>query len=630
MTDKHFNIPAVEAAKLTDEVVTKINAMLISIAGEPVTETELMIQRQYGINVRTQQRWKIQIRKLFGLPPRTPLAPYAQHPQIREALAYVIIRKKPSDAGTLRKAKRLLLLLNAATGAYARVEEYLLSIYTRENMTSVDAWTALRNQCTAGKVLKEINDRGTGSPKLEIAKPADLPSLSTVQRWLRNKSKQQLAIQYAKMTKQERDRFNIYVKRDPRQWRVRGFQEGDHTELDVQVINSKTGKYGRLWVSAWVDRHSSLGCGYYLTYHPDSQSIALSARNSFFGTQLKVAVPSENGGVQYRQLENFADIPDDIEIDNGKDYKSRYTGQVFGKIDFDDDVRRTIQLFTTIHYAEPFHPQSKPYIENRFRWLNEYWKKLPGYKGPHYTRKPESLRAEEKQNLIMFDWQFAQLFDLAWHAHNNRPMRRLGGLSRIQYALTHQQNRRIVQNERILDLLMMKVESRQIRRGYVSVNGIEYFSADLNDYNGEHCVVYYDPQNIGYAHIYLHGKFVTIAVKTDLIGKTEREWLEIVKMRKAKEKNLREEIYALHREISNIEAKAHAWDGIIGNVSFVSGDLIDKRSMPVRLLTGLEQQAEKVAQERERAENLAALEKKATKRSALTLLDPDIARKNIK
>jgi len=618
-----LNIPHILSTAITDEVVKKINAMIESIAGEDIAGSEARVEERYGINVRTQQRYKMQLRKLLQLPKRAQLQQLASDPRIREALAYIIVRKCRSDQGSLRRARGLVVLLNAA-GVYATVEEFLLSIYTRPNMNAVDAYTALRNQCIAGKVYRE------NGQEFIPCTLSELPAISSIQRWLRKKSKAQLAIQYAKMTKQERDAFNIYVKRDPQQWRVRGFQEGDHTELDVQVINSQTGKYGRLWVSAWVDRHSSLGCGYYLSYQPNSETIALSARNSFFGTQLKVAVPDEQGGIRYQQLENFADIPDDIEIDNGKDYRSRYTGQVFGKIDFSDDVRRTLQCFTRIHYAEPFHPQSKPYVENRFRWLNEYWKKLPGYKGPHYTRKPESLRAEEQQNAILFDWQFAQLFDLAWNAHNNRPMKRLGGLSRIQYALTHQQGRRVVQNEHIFDLLLMKLETRRIRRGYVTVNGIEYFSADLQDYHGSECVVYYDPQNIGYAHIWINGKFVTVAVKTDLIGKTEREWLEIVKMRKAKDKHLQREIEQLHREISNIEAKAFAWNGMVGNVSFVSGDLLDRRSVPATLLTGLEQQANDAAKVRERAENLVEIEKRARKVSKSTPLNVALINERIK
>jgi hypothetical protein len=187
-----------------------------------------------------------------------------------------------------------------------------------------------------------------------------------------------------------------------------------------------------------------------------------------------------------------------------------------------------------------------------------------------------------------------------------------------------------VQNEHIFDLLLMKLETRRIRRGYVTVNGIEYFSADLQDYNGSECVVYYDPQNIGYAHIWINGKFVTVAVKTDLIGKTEREWLEIVKMRKANEKHLQREIEQLHREISNIEAKAFAWNGMVGNVSFVSGDLLDRRSVPATLLTGLEQQANDAAKVRERAENLVEIEKRARKASKSTPLNVALINERIK
>lgn len=616
-SNPRIKIPFVPHEKVTSAVLQKVEAMILSSLGEVALETEPKIEEQFGIPKPTQRRYKAQVRKVLNMLARVPLK-NIDTAKLREALIYIITRKERNDRGVLRKVKRFVVLVNEH-GVYSTAEEYLLSMFTREGNTMTDAYTALRNQCVCGKVFKE-----DVSGKLELCKLSELPSIYTIQVWLRKKSKENLSIQWAKMNKAERDSFSIYVKRDPKQWRVRGYQEGDHTELDVQVVNSQTGKYGRLWASIWVDRRSSLGCGYYLSYHPDSTTIALSMRNSFFGTQLKVATPGgEDGAVKYQSLENFEDICEDVEIDNGKDYKSRYTGQVFGKIDFSDDVRRTIQRFTAIHYAERLHPQSKPYVENRFRWLNEYWKKLPGYKGPHYKRKPSSLRDEEKQNVIMFDWQFAQLFDLAWHAHNNRPMKRLNGMSRIQYALTHQHNRRMVKDERIFDLLMLSTpKQREIRRGYVAINGIDYFSADLERYNKQYCTAYYDPQNVGYAHIWIGGKFITIAVKTDLIGKTQREWIEIVKMRKANEKNLNAEIAEMHKNISNIEAKAHAWNGMVGNVSFVSGELIDQRSVAVNILTGIEQQAAEVAEKKKRTDELVEIEraaKKHAKKHPLTL-----------
>src|ERR1051326_1258242 len=324
-------IPGIPASKLGPEVLKKVEGMLISIAATAdALKVEQQVQDQYGIPSGTQRRWKAEVRKLFNLPPRARISSLQSDPRVRQAIEYIIVRKEPSDKGSLRSAQGLVVLMNVATGEAASAEEYLIKLYSREGMNAFRTYVALRNQCVQGKVFHE-------GKSLERATVDKLPSLASVTRWLRLKKKNNLPLLKSKMTRQEWDAFNVYVKRNPAEHRVRGFQEGDHTELDVQVINSETGKYDRLWVTAWVDRHTDLGCGYFLSYRPNSETIALAARNSFTGAQLKVAAPdaSKEGGVLYRPLKDFndklnpSDIPDDVCIDHGEARRSRYTGQIF-------------------------------------------------------------------------------------------------------------------------------------------------------------------------------------------------------------------------------------------------------------------------------------------------------------
>lgn len=598
-------IPVVGADKITDGVLAKAKALTRLLEAKNVVATEAEIEHELGIARRTQQRYKSELRSLFKLPARYPLSLLVKHPQLRQAIEYVLTRKSPATKGTMRKARRLIVL-KSEHGEYCSLEDFLLSLYSRPGgITAVDVNTTMRNLCTAGQILTESEEKKLIPCSLEV-----LPSYAALNRFLRKREQEKLAVRRARMaTKKDWDAFNVYVKRDPKEYRVRGKLEGDHTEIDVEVINSRTGKPDRLWVTSMVDYHSSLAAGYYLSYRPNSETIALCGRNAMTGAQIQVATPEGP-----KPIENFMDVPDIVLIDNGKDYRSKYTQHSFGKIDFDDDARRTIQRICELHYAEKYHPQSKPHVERSFGVLNELWKLLPGYKSSNYQKKTDQFKEEQRQNQLFFDYQFAQLFHQAFYQYNNRPRRRLGGLSIIQYVLANQQHRRVV-DDRVLDFLLMKPSKhRQIRRGYVTLHGKEYFSFDLQAHNDKFCTIYYDPQEMGYAHVYLEREFITTAVHTDLIGKTERELLEVIKERKRRDKAIHTEIKELHQGISNLQAKGMLWNGMMGNVSFVTPEQLAKTTPAINIMTGIEQQAKEVAEELKAREEIAEQEKEAKKR----------------
>jgi transposase InsO family protein len=503
-----------------------------------------------------------------------------------------------SDKGSLAKAKNLYVI-HGADLQKVSVEEFLIAQFSFKGMTYVNVYDALKEHTRIGKVYREaIVD---GIPESILCSINDLPSYSAIKRFLASKLDKSFALQKARMSRAEFDAANLFVRQNPKEFRVRGYLETDSTEIDVKVLRSDTGEYDRYWETHYTDFHSSLACGYYLTFNPNSESIALAGRNAIMGNQIKVATAGidEQGEscINYIPIPNFMDVMDHLKTDWGKDFASRYTGQIFGKVDLEEDVRSKLNGFCQIHRSIPRHPQSKPHVERSFGVLNQFWKLLPGYTGSNYSGKPESLAREERQQLILTDIDFNRIYELAWNVYNNRPVRRLGGLSRVQYVLANTKFPKKF-NEHVLDFLLLKVDKgRQhtIRRMEVTVNTIPYFSQELENLNGQKCTAYSDPQNAGYIHIYVENKYVTTAINREHFQRTQREALEFVRLRRKREKELNSEIKTMRGGLTHIQAKANAFMGMISNVALVKPEEIQQAGTSLNVLTTLEAEAELIA-----------------------------------
>jgi transposase InsO family protein len=579
------DLPTLPACKVTEAVQKKIEGMLKSIAAEEVASIEEEVERTYGIARKTQGKYKFRIRKLFDLPQRAPIQHLVFHPQIRQILESLLIRPDRSDKGTLRSAKNVAVL--KADGEKLSLEEHLLAVYAWENHNAAAAYRSLIPLCHQGAIVFEHS-----GVKCTMH---DMPAEGTVVHWLRTEEKKKLALRRARMTKGNWEaKEMIYIARRPEQYRPGGVLIGDHTELDnlVYRLDGPIGTIttGHLWVTMFIDYRCSLPKGWVLSRQPNSQTIALAFRNAVLGTQLRIATHEGWMAIPIN------DAPEDVLVDRGKDFKSQYTQQVIGHLDFDDEGQRCVQRVSHLRYVTKHHPQSKAQQERFFRTIQQITRYLPGYKGSKYQDKPDELKGQIDRWELMTEEEFTKAFDEAVWAYSNRPRRALNDMSPMEFYLQHQQYVRRVE-ERVLDFLMLKSEERKVHRGYVVIENVEYFSMDLEGCTGKSAVIYRDPQDLGRAVVYVDGEFVTVAINKEMMGVTEQERLKWVRARTEREKIMTSEIRGLRQGMSSRDVKRLLFQGETGNVKRLELEVIKKQIDQRLIETGLEQKAGRVADE---------------------------------
>jgi transposase InsO family protein len=603
-------IPVVPSSKITASIVKKVDAMMQScFPKDGIVGTEQRIEREVGIPAGTQRRYKLALRNLFGLSQHSPLQILLSHPQIRQALEYIIVRKEYANKGTLTRAQNLGVVV-PVTGELITVEEFLKSLYARENSNAVKCCRALHARCLKKQVLNE-----EGLP----VSTDKLPSDRSIMRFLGKWREENIAVRRGRSRKHDWEvSQEPFVTRDPEQYHPGELWIGDHTELDVVIID-ENGKLDHRWVTAFIDMRTRLMVGYHLSWQPSSNTIALAFRDGVLGSQIKANV----NGDHFEKI-NLQNMPEQILIDNGKDYRSKYTQQIFGKIDFVDMARLSIQRMTQLHYATEYHAQSKAEIERWFKTITySVLNCLPGYKGNKYQNKPDSLQREIKAGEIMTAETFDTIFAIAVNAYNNRVHRSLKGQTPLQYYLTNLTHQRTI-DIRVLDFLMMKVSNRVIRRSQITLMGNEYYSEALMAFNGKRAEIYYDPMDVGLISIYADGEFAAVACNKEMIGQDEHGWLRILHDRKKNEKSMQENLKIYRKGISDRDAKLMMLEGELLNMQPVSKELLQKQTAHVTLLTGIEKKAIEQKEHLEKQEQVVEIEKRAKKRAKQMLITPEM------
>lgn len=608
ITPVEMKIPTVPISKITEEVIHKVKAMTKSIsANEQINIVEAEVEREYGLSIKSQHFFKTKLRQLFNLPVRAALSTLYAHPQLRQALEYLIVRKEPSDKGMLRSARQLSIVA-PSTGELISIESELKSLYSREGANASSCYRSIKARCLKKQIVFEDMTPCT----LE-----DLPSQPTVIRFLRNFRRENIAVRRGRSRRHDWEvSEQAYVTRDVTQYQPGELWIGDHTELDFMVLN-EDGKLDRRWITAFIDMRTDLLVGYNLNWQPCSNTIALAFRSGILGQQLRAFT-----GEKYERVQ-ISNIPSEVMMDNGKDYRSKYTKRVFGKIDFADDARKSVMRITRLHYTMKYHGQSKAQMERWFRSIQTMLKYMPGYKANKYENKPDSLQTDIKQGKILTVKEFDAHVAVAVDSYNNRVHRSLNGQSPLQCYLTNQNVQRAI-DMRVLDFLMLKVERKPVRRCQVHLLGEDYYSDQLQEYNGKKADIYYDPTDLGFISIYVGGEFAAVAGNKRMIGRDENGWKKILRERAQGEKKMQKELKEIRRGVSDDEARRLLLEGELLDVNPVSAEMLQQKSQAITLLTGLETEAIKVDKERKESEALVELEKKTKKRKQTYLSEPGI------
>lgn len=187
-------------------------------------------------------------------------------------------------------------------------------------------------------------------------------------------------------------KFGNHLTRDYSNVRAGEIWVSDHHQLDV-LCTAPDGSLKRAWLTAWICMKS----------------------HKFLSYELALGAPNSD-----RIINTFADgiesygVPQDILIDNGKDYRAKdfANGRHTVKINIDETRARSLtgQLGVKVHFALPYNAQSKP-IERMFRYFTEWFaKRIPGYTGRNTVERPaEQLEKQIERGEIL---SFNQVRDL--------------------------------------------------------------------------------------------------------------------------------------------------------------------------------------------------------------------------
>jgi hypothetical protein len=108
-------------------------------------------------------------------------------------------------------------------------------------------------------------------------------------------------------------------------------------------------------------------------------------------------------------------LPEEVIIDNGKDYRSKSLsgGRSRQRFEVDEAVGRSMfgGLKIGVHFALPYNAQTKPIERDFLKFKNWLSRTLVGYRGGNVVERPEVLEQELKAGKIMAYSDFEPLFN---------------------------------------------------------------------------------------------------------------------------------------------------------------------------------------------------------------------------
>jgi len=339
---------------------------------------------------------------------------------------------------------------------------------------------------TGTNLLRGIRARFGGRDDVQ------LPSKRAVQRWLSSfrRENAELITAIANPDGWKNKYMTAYGSADEDVVRLNQRWEGDATPGDVMLLD------GRHHVMGWVDIFSRRG-KLLVTKTSTAQAVATSLRRSILDWG----------------------VPEQVKTDNGSDYKSKRVRRVFQQLGIEHLV------------ADPFSGWQKPHIERFFRTFShgivEY---LPGYSGHNVAerkqieaRKSFADRLMKKNEVIEIKMTAAEFQELCdrWvdSIYHVEPHGKLD-VSPNTKGAGHPARR--IEDERALDILLADCGVRTVTKNGISIDRIDYISADL-DCVGAKVHVLMDPEDLGRIFVFRDGEFLCVAENPIYAGVSRRE-----------------------------------------------------------------------------------------------------------
>ena len=264
----------------------------------------------------------------------------------------------------------------------------------------------------------------------------------------------------------------------------------DHTQLDIELISSRTGKpLGRPWLSFAVDAYSRRIVALYLTFDPPSyQSVMMTIRD---------------------MVRRFGRLPEFVVVDNGRDFMSTA---------FEAFLQA---MKVHLRFRPAGQPRHGAVLERMFGRANtEYIHNLSGN-----TKATKSVRMTTGKHLpVNFaEWTLESMYHgisywaTEYYDQNRHPALDMSPREAFQRGLAQggaRAQRQIIFNQDFLIATCPPVDRSGVRtvhpqRG-VKVNEMLYWHADFRDprYTGQSWPVRYDPWDASSVYVWLKERWV--------------------------------------------------------------------------------------------------------------------------
>ncbi len=373
-----------------------------------------------------------------------------------------------------------------------------------------------------------------------------VPSLRTVRRWAVENLPPAILDYHRLGPRKWAAKHAPFIERDlTGQYAANQMWVGDHHQLDFWILHN--GKWGRPWLTGWLDMGSRKIVGWWISLSPNSDTLLAAFRLAV----LTYGAPLE------------------ILVDNGKDYKAKGVTGKRAKLDQQrvDGVMQRLGI--TVRWALKYHPQSKP-IERLFGTVCEdFSKRFESYCGRNPESRHEELNGRLRAGAINLS-TLGEVCDLfaAWvEVYHNRPHGGEGMKDRTpaEVFATNSIPKRTAPRE-VLDLLLMRIERAKVGRNGVRVawHHANYGQGNLALFplQGQDVDVRIDPINAGVVYVQdLEGRFICEARNERLRGVTPDEVREGARRRAAARKLAKSAIGASQASFRSVTEHAQQLAG---------------------------------------------------------------------
>jgi len=264
----------------------------------------------------------------------------------------------------------------------------------------------------------------------------------------------------------------------------------------------------------------------------DNKRYSLLGLIDLFSRKPKVKVAPTSNSVGIAAVLRLAlldwGVPDQVTIDNGQDYVSNHIDAVLNS------------LGVNIKILPPFTPEGKGTIERFFGTLTRsLLEETPGYIGHNVAdrKKIESRKSfAERQSgkkaihIGLSPFELQERID-SWLENIYSQKKHTGiEMSPDEKMAQTTVPVRTIENERALDILLLKAGNRFVQKKGIAFNGGQYQSLELAPYVKENVIVKLDMESAGVLYVFNQtGEFICLAYDRKLIEFTPEQLHSTIK-----------------------------------------------------------------------------------------------------